>query len=89
MPRDRRRRSATAEKTQHLFLKPGEGVAGKAFASGQSIFVADPAADRAMSPPTPATFEPFVSIPLMVKGKPIGVLNLHAKDGAEPSATTT
>ena len=70
--------------TERLFLKPGEGVAGKAFASGQPIFIADPAGDPRYIAPERADVEPFVSIPLMVKGKPIGVLNLHAKDGAEP-----
>ncbi len=68
---------------QRLFLKPGEGVAGKAFASGQPIFVADPADDPRYVAPAAGDIEPFVSIPLMVKGKPIGVLNLHAKEGAE------
>lgn len=68
---------------QHLFLKPGEGVAGKAFASGQPIFIADPADDPRYVAPSAGDVEPFVSIPLMVKGKPIGVLNLHAKEGAE------
>lgn len=77
-------RSLVHDKTQSLFLKPGEGVAGKAFASGQPIFIADPAADPRYVSPAAADKEPFVSIPLMVKGKPIGVLNLHAKDGAEP-----
>jgi response regulator RpfG family c-di-GMP phosphodiesterase len=68
---------------QRLFLKPGEGVAGKAFASGQPIFVADPADDPRYVAAAAGDVEPFVSIPLMVKGKPIGVLNLHAKPGAE------
>ncbi|MFI5362383.1 MAG: HD domain-containing phosphohydrolase, partial [Elusimicrobiota bacterium] len=76
-------RSLGTEKTQHQFLKPGEGVAGKAFASGQPIFVDDPAADPRYVAPDSRAVEPFVSIPLMVKGKPIGVLNLHAKEGAE------
>ncbi|MBI3564966.1 MAG: GAF domain-containing protein, partial [Elusimicrobia bacterium] len=76
-------RSLVNEKSQRLFLKPGEGVAGKAFASGQSIFIADPAGDPRYVAPAAGDVEPFVSIPLMVKGKPIGVLNLHAKDGAE------
>src|SRR3569832_1368824 len=77
-------RSMTTEKTQHLFLTPGEGVAGKAFATGQPIVLADPAADPRYVAPAKGDVEPFVSIPLMVKGKPIGVLNLHAHDGAEP-----
>lgn len=77
-------RSPISSKTQQLFLKPGEGVAGKAFASGRPIFVADPADDPRYLSPTSGDVEPFVSIPLLVKGKPIGVLNLHAREGAEP-----
>ena len=77
-------RSVLPENAQKLFLKPGEGVAGKAFASGQPIFIADPKKDPRYVEPSAGDKEPFVSIPLLVKGKPIGVLNLHAKDGAEP-----
>ncbi len=71
-------------KAQTLFLKSGEGVAGKAFASGQPVYVAEPAKDPRYVAPGAGDAEPFISIPLLVKGKPIGVLNLHAKDGAEP-----
>jgi GAF domain-containing protein len=77
-------RGAAGEKSQKLFLKPGEGVAGKAFASAQALFIADPAADPRYVSPTKGDVEPFISLPLIVKGKPVGVLNLHAKDGAEP-----
>ncbi|MEK7233081.1 MAG: HD domain-containing phosphohydrolase [Elusimicrobiota bacterium] len=77
-------RSPLTGNAQKLFLKPGEGVAGKAFASGQPIFVAAPANDPRYLKPATGDIEPFVSIPLLVKGKPIGVLNLHAKVGAEP-----
>jgi signal transduction protein with GAF and PtsI domain len=76
-------RSETPDKLQRLFLKPGEGVAGKAFSTGQPIFIADPAQDPRYLSPTATDVEPFVSIPLMVKGKPIGVLNLHAGQKAE------
>jgi GAF domain-containing protein len=77
-------RGAAAEKSQRLFLKPGEGVAGKAFASAQALFIADPAGDPRYVSPGKGDVEPFVSLPLIVKGKPVGVLNLHAKAGAEP-----
>lgn len=69
-------RSLLTQDSQKLFLRPGEGVAGKAFASGQPIFVADPANDPRYLAPASGDVEPFVSIPLLVKGKPIGVLNL-------------
>ncbi len=77
-------RSPGSEKFQRLFLKPGEGVAGKAFASGQPLFIADPAADPRYVSPSSGAIEPFVSVPLIARGKPVGVLNLHAKPGAEP-----
>ena len=77
-------RSLSPERAQKLFLKPGEGVAGKAFASGRPVFVAEPLRDPRYLKPSEEDIEPFVSMPLLVKGKPIGVLNLHARDGAEP-----
>jgi hypothetical protein len=77
-------RGPGAGKAPSLFLKPGEGVAGKAFSSGQPVYVAEPAKDPRYVSGDAADAEPFISIPLLVKGKPVGVLNLHAKDGAEP-----
>lgn len=71
-------------KAQTLFLKAGEGVAGKAFSSAQPVYVAKPADDPRYVSPGAGDEEPFISIPLLVKGKPVGVLNLHAKEGAEP-----
>ncbi|MFA6002518.1 MAG: HD domain-containing phosphohydrolase [Elusimicrobiota bacterium] len=71
------------EKAQKLFFKPGEGVAGKAFASGQAIFVANPETDPRYITSGWEDTEPFISIPLLVKSKPVGVLNLHATSGAE------
>ncbi|MDD5630259.1 MAG: GAF domain-containing protein [Elusimicrobia bacterium] len=71
-----------ATKGEKLF-KPGEGVAGKAFASGQAIYVAHPEADPRYIQTGPEGSEPFISIPLLVKSKPVGVLNLHATSDAE------
>ena len=76
-------RGGPGGKAPRLFLKPGQGVAGKAFASGTPIFIADPAKDPRYLAPAAGDVEPFVSIPLLVKGTPIGVLNLHAREGAE------
>ena len=76
-------KSAFTEKSQKLFLKPGEGVAGKAFASGQAIYVADPERDPRYIQTGQEDAEPFISIPLLVKSKPVGVLNLHATGSAE------
>jgi GAF domain-containing protein len=78
------RGTPASDKSPRLFLKPGEGVAGKAFASAQALFIADPAADPRYVAREKGDVEPFVSLPLIVKGKPVGVLNLHAKSGAEP-----
>ena len=76
-------KNAFAEQSQKLFLKPGEGVAGKAFASGQTIYVANPEADPRYIQTGKEDSEPFISIPLLVKSKPVGVLNLHATGAAE------
>ena len=76
-------KSAFSEKSQKLFLKPGEGVAGKAFTSGQAIYVANPDKDPRYIPTGLEDSEPFISIPLLVKSKPVGVLNLHSTGGTE------
>ncbi|OGR87094.1 MAG: hypothetical protein A3J74_01160 [Elusimicrobia bacterium RIFCSPHIGHO2_02_FULL_57_9] len=65
------------ERAQTLFLKPGEGVAGKAFETGQPIFIKDPQKDPRYIKNEDDESEPFIAIPLLVKSKPIGVLNLH------------
>ncbi len=72
------------EQPQRLFLKPGEGVAGKAFVSAQPIFIDDPTKDPRYVAPASGDSEPFISIPLLVKSKAIGVLNLHATGAPEP-----
>lgn len=72
------------DQPQTLLLKPGEGVAGKAFQSGQSIFIQDPQKDPRYVKGTASDSQPFISIPLLVKSKPIGVLNLHADGSPEP-----
>ncbi|MBI3553829.1 MAG: GAF domain-containing protein [Elusimicrobia bacterium] len=77
-------RGTGTEKAPSLFLKPNEGVAGKAFSSGTAIFIEDPLTDPRYIKSDHDTSEPFISIPLLVKSKPIGVLNLHATRGHEP-----
>lgn len=71
-------------KSQKLFLKPGEGVAGKAFESGQPLFISDPQKDPRYIKGDESDSEPFISLPLLVKSKPIGVLNLHATGSPAP-----
>ncbi len=70
------------EWTRALSLKPGEGVAGKAFVTGQPIFIDDPKNDPRYVKGTDS--EPFLSMPLLVKSKPVGVLNLNSKEGHKP-----
>jgi HD-GYP domain-containing protein (c-di-GMP phosphodiesterase class II) len=67
-----------------LVFKPGEGVAGKAFQTGQAIYVEDPQRDPRYVNAAAGDNQPFISIPLLVKSKPIGVLNLHADGAIEP-----
>jgi HD-GYP domain-containing protein (c-di-GMP phosphodiesterase class II) len=64
---------------ESIKLKPGEGIAGRAFKKGEIIFVTDPQKN-----PSYYKFmgyeeqeEPFVSIPLKTQKKVIGVLNIH------------
>jgi hypothetical protein len=72
------------DQNQKLFLKPGEGVAGKAFASGQTMSIRNPRSDPRYINPGADAAEPFLSIPLLVKAKPIGVLNLHSTGNPAP-----
>ena len=48
---------------QKLFLKPGEGVAGKAFQTAQAIFIADPQRDPRYVKGGAGDFQPFISLP--------------------------
>jgi hypothetical protein len=67
-----------------LSFKPGEGVAGKAYQTGQAIYVNHPLKDPRYVKGQPGDTEPFLSIPLLVKAKPIGVLNLHSEGNPPP-----
>ena len=60
-------------------LKPGQGVAGKAFESGERVFTAEPGKDPHFHhvAGVDSFIEPVLTIPLLIKNKPIGVLNLH------------
>lgn len=71
---------------EHTHLKPGEGIAGKAFETGENIFIPSPEKNSRYTDyrAAPEQQEPFISIPLKTKDKPLGVLNLHSSDSAEP-----
>lgn len=60
-------------------IKPGEGVAGRAYISGEVIFIADPKNNSLYEGYKGNDDEqtPFIALPLKVKDKPFGVLNLH------------
>jgi HD-GYP domain-containing protein (c-di-GMP phosphodiesterase class II) len=60
-------------------IKPGEGIAGRAFQTGETIFVTDPGQNTQYKDfaGKEEQKDPFIAIPLKVKDKPFGVLNLH------------
>ena len=66
-----------------LELKPGEGLAGRAMRSGRPLFLPEPKSDPRFVP-TPeggGPEEPILSVPMMLKGKAVGVLNIHDTAG--------
>ncbi len=60
-------------------LKPGQGIGGRAFETGETIFVTDPEQNVQYKDfiGLEEQKEPFIAIPLKVKDKAFGVLNLH------------
>jgi len=64
-------------------LKPGQGVAGRAFETGERVFTANPASDPQFHhvEGVDSFTEPVLTIPLIIKNIPVGVLNLHPPQG--------
>ena len=60
-------------------IKPGQGIGGRAFETGETIFVTDPGQNTQYKDYIGGEEqkEPFIALPLKVKDKPFGVLNLH------------
>ena len=60
-------------------LKPGQGIAGRAFETGETIFVTDPEHNAQYKDfiGLEEQKDPFIALPLKVKDKPFGVLSLH------------
>ncbi len=60
-------------------IKPGLGIAGRAFQTGETIFVTDPQQNNQYKDfiGKEEQKDPFIAIPLKLKDKPFGVLNLH------------
>lgn len=72
-------RGISRELVDSVKLKPGEGIAGRAFEKGEIIFVTNPQRnpDYNKFMGYDEQMEPFVSIPLKIQGKSTGVLNVH------------
>jgi phosphoserine phosphatase RsbU/P len=62
---------------RHLRIKVGEGVVGRAAASRRSVLVNDVRHDPAYIPSLPA-IRSELAVPLIVKGKVVGVIDLEA-----------
>ena len=60
-------------------IKPGQGIAGRVFETGETIFVTDPEHNTQYKDfiGLEEQKDPFIALPLKVKDKPFGVLNLH------------
>jgi len=60
-------------------IKPGTGVAGRAFATGETIFVTNPEFNSQYEEflGKDDQKDPFISLPLKIKGRSVGVLNVH------------
>ncbi|MFA6583540.1 MAG: HD domain-containing phosphohydrolase [Elusimicrobiaceae bacterium] len=65
---------------ENIKLKPGEGIAGRVFQTGESIVISDPQnhPDYTQFIGAPEQQEPFAAIPFKTRAKTYGVLNLHA-----------
>ncbi|MEA2082176.1 MAG: GAF domain-containing protein [Elusimicrobiota bacterium] len=67
-------------------LKPGEGIAGKVFRSRKSIFCEDIESDNRFKRKSRVKYysKSFVAVPLKVKGRVIGVINVNNRTSREP-----
>ncbi|HWP35108.1 MAG TPA: sensor domain-containing diguanylate cyclase, partial [Thermodesulfobacteriota bacterium] len=67
-------------------IRPGEGIAGQVAASGQPLLVRDIETDARIGRRNRPRFRTrsFVSVPLVLKGRTVGVLNLADKASGEP-----
>jgi len=70
-------------------LKPGEGAAGAAFETGESVVVGDPESHPSYTgyQGRPEQKEPFVALPIRTRDKVFGVLNVHFGGDRELSAS--
>lgn len=72
-------KNISREVIENTRIKPGLGIAGRAFQTGETIFVTDPAQNTQYKDfiGKEEQKDPFIAIPLKLKDKPFGVLNLH------------
>lgn len=72
-------RNISTDVIENTRIKPGLGIAGRAFQTGETIFVTDPAQSNQYKDfiGKEEQKDPFIAIPLKLKDKPFGVLNLH------------
>ncbi len=72
-------KNISREVIENTRIKPGQGIAGRAFETGETIFVTDPEHNTQYKDfiGSEEQKEPFIALPLKVKDKPFGVLNLH------------
>lgn len=67
-------------------IKPGEGIAGRAFNTGEVIYITDPGTNSQYVnfEGKPEQREPFISIPIKTPRKTFCVLNLHITSEHSP-----
>ena len=72
-------RNISREVAENTHIKPGLGIAGRAFQTGETIFVTDPQQNTQYKDfiGKEEQKDPFIALPLKLKDKPFGVLNLH------------
>jgi len=72
-------KNISKEVIENTRIKPGLGIAGRAFQTGETIFVTDPQQNTQYKDfiGKEEQKDPFIAIPLKLKDKPFGVLNLH------------
>jgi len=72
-------KNISREVIENTRIKPGLGIAGRAFQTGETIFVTDPQQNTQYKDfiGMEDQKDPFIAIPLKLKEKPFGVLNLH------------
>jgi len=72
---------------ERVRLKPGEGVAGTVFETGESIYVPDPAENpRYVAACAGEKCEAFICVPVKTEARTYGVLNVHSGGRTDFSA---